>query len=65
VTDEIQLFRDALDGAVLAVGETIQLNGWDPLPGSQAAAELEAQASFVGRSKAPPVTSIGFGKSRR
>jgi hypothetical protein len=58
MTDRLHLFRDALDGAVLAVGQTIQLNGWDPLPGSQAAAEIDAQAPFVGRSKAPVADAL-------
>jgi hypothetical protein len=58
MTDRIQVFRDALDGAVLAVGQTIQLNGWDPLPDSQAAAEIEAQAPFAARSKAPVTDAL-------
>lgn len=58
MTDRLQLFRDALDGAVLAVGQTIQLNGWDPLPGSQAAAEIEAQAPFVARSRSPVADAL-------
>jgi hypothetical protein len=62
--DPLAGFREALDGAVRTVGETFQLNGWDPLPGSVAAAEIAAQAPFVGRSKTPVADALSHAGTR-
>jgi hypothetical protein len=60
----VELFQRCLDGAVLATGETIQANGWDPAPGSQAAGEIAAQGPFVRRSKTPVHDAYSFGFAR-
>ena len=62
--NRVELFRRCLDGAVLATGETIQANGWDPAPGSQAASEIATQEPFVGRSKTPVHDAYSFGFAR-
>lgn len=52
----VERFRRVLDGAVEATGETFMANGgWDPRPGSQGAAELEAQGPFLGGWSRNPV----------
>jgi hypothetical protein len=60
----VELFRRCLDGAVLATGETIQANGWDPAPGSQAASEVAGQSPFVRRSDTPVHDGYSFGFAR-
>lgn len=63
-TVEMAKFRECVTGALEAIGQTIQLNGWDPRPGSQGAAEMEAQAPFVRRSKAPVADTFSHASLR-
>lgn len=62
--DRVELLRQVLDGAVLATGETIQANGWDPAPGSQGENEIAGQGPFVRRSKTPVHDAYSFGFAR-
>ena len=62
--DRVELFRRCLDGAILATGETIRVNGWDPAPGSQAAREIAAQGPFLRRSNTPVHDAYSFGFAR-
>lgn len=62
--DRLALFRTCLDGAVEAIGKTIQSNGWDPLSGSLAEAEIAAQGPFVRRTKEPVVDAYSVASVR-